>query len=405
MSSAVPLQAHWTHPDGTTSWVGTLSLAGHAQIQSFTYAPTWLASGFEIGVGLPLQTGPLSPPGGMSTFGALDDAGPDSWGRRVISRSRPLEEVSTSLGMLAAVADESRQGALRLSTGAGDWLTSGQVAHVEELATVLADVEAFTRGEADTRALRHIYLGSSSQGGARPKSTLRRADGSLVLAKFPSQEDSYDVLTCEAIALSAARDAGLAVPDFRLIRLDETRAILLLDRFDRCVEGRYGYQSMRTAAMLGPYDSMTYQVAAETARYLVGVRAVRQVVQAAALAMCVHNIDDHARNLGFVHRGDGWEIAPLFDVVPYPDEQEGTPLTAGSSSRSLEQLLDTDWGLPRHEVAAMTARIAACTRSVWETAPQKWGLDLEVARACQHVVAQSCDFSTVLDGGVPRYGV
>ena len=173
MSSAVPLQAHWTHPDGTTSWVGTLSLAGHAQIQSFTYAPTWLASGFEIGVGLPLQTGPLSPPGGMSTFGALDDAGPDSWGRRVISRSRPLEEVSTSLGMLAAVADESRQGALRLSTGAGDWLTSGQVAHVEELATVLADVEAFTRGEADTRALRHIYLGSSSQGGARPKSTLR----------------------------------------------------------------------------------------------------------------------------------------------------------------------------------------------------------------------------------------
>lgn len=41
MSSAVPLQAHWTHPDGTTSWVGTLSLAGHAQIQSFTYAPTW----------------------------------------------------------------------------------------------------------------------------------------------------------------------------------------------------------------------------------------------------------------------------------------------------------------------------------------------------------------------------
>nr|WP_194256520.1 HipA domain-containing protein [Actinomyces faecalis] len=256
--------------------------------------------------------------------------------------------------MLAAVADESRQGALRLSTGTGDWLTSGQVARVEELATVLAGVEVFTRGE--------------------------------------------------AIAPSAAWDAGLAVPDFRLIRLDETRAILLLDRFDRCVEGRYGYQSMRTAAMLGPYDSMTYQTAAETARYLVGVRAVRQVVQAAALAMCVHNIDDHARNLSFIHRGDGWEIAPLFDVVPYPDEQEGTPLTAGSSSRSLEQLLGTDWGLPRDAVAAMTARIAACTRSVWYTAPQKWGLDPEVAQACGHVIAESCDFSTVLDGGVPRYG-
>lgn len=405
MSSVDPLQVHWTHPDGTVSLVGAVTLAGHAQIQSFTYAPTWLASGFEIGVGLPLQTGPISPPGGMSTFGVLQDAGPDSWGRRIIGRSRPLEEVSTSLGMLAAVADESRQGALRLSTEAGGWLTSGQVAAVEELSTVLSDIESFTRGEADARTLRHIYLGSSSQGGARPKSTLRRADGSLVLAKFPSQEDTYDVLTCEAIALSAARDAGLSVPGFRLIRLYETQAVLLLDRFDRCAEGRYGYQSMRTAAMLAPYDSMTYQMAAETARYLAGIQAVRQVVQAAVLAICVHNVDDHARNLGFLHRGNGWGVAPLFDVVPDPDEQEGTPLTANSSSRSLELLIDTDWGLPRDEVATMTARIAACTRSIWDTAPQKWGLDPDAALACQRAVEESCDFSTVLDGGVPRYGV
>lgn len=402
--STTHLEVGWTNESGEVHHVGTVSLLGSAQIQSFTYAPSWLESGFEIGAGLPLTAGPQSPVGGSSTFGILDDAGPDAWGRRVISRSRPLSEVSSSLGMLAAVADASRQGALRFAEEVGGaWLTPGDLAPIGSLREVLADVEAFVRGEADTAAIRRIYLGSSSQGGARPKSALRREDGSLVMAKFPAETDSYDVQACEAVALQVARDASLSVPRSELVRLDAGRSILLVERFDRSASGRLGYQSMRTAALLGELESMTYRLAADTARFTAGSEAVRGVVGAAALAICVHNVDDHARNLGFLRRGSGWVLAPLFDVVPFPDEQTGTPLDDSSSGRSLEQLLDLDWGIQRREVLGIASRVAQVARGAWERAPRLVGLDPEVAAVCGRVVEDSCDFGTVLNGTEPRF--
>lgn len=424
MTAPELLEVSWTDPSGACHTVGTLTSVGSAAIQSFTYDPSWLAEGFAIGEDLPLQPGPLAPPGGASTFGTFDDAGPDAWGRHVISRTRPLADVSTALGVLAAVADDSRQGALRLREPGGPWLTPGEVSPVGEVHTLVADTQAFARGEADRAALQRLYLGSSSQGGARPKSALRRKDGTLLLAKFPAETDSYDVLTCEAVALSVAQQAGLAVPPFRLVRLDEGRAVLLLERFDRSPhaaatpttapasadaqdgrtvrQGRLGYQSMRTASLLGPMESMTYQTAADTARFLAGEAAVLGVVGAAALAICVHNIDDHARNLGFLHDGTGWRLAPLFDVVPYPDEQTGTPLDGHHAERSLELLLDLDWGVPRDAVATVAGRVAAVARGAWTRIAPSLGMDPEIAALCHEVVEEYCDFDTLLDGTEPR---
>ncbi len=60
--------------------------------------------------------------------------------------------------------------------------------------------------------------------------------------------------------------------------------------------------------------------ASRTARYLSGDRGVEAVVGAAALSICVHSVDDHPRNMGFLGGKDGWTVAPLFDVVPFPYE-------------------------------------------------------------------------------------
>ena len=73
-----------------------------------------------------------------------------------------------------------------------------------------------------------------------------------------------------------------------------------------------------------------------TARFTAGDNAVRAVMGAAILAICTHSIDDHARNFGFLHDGGAWSAAPLFDVVPYPQEQDGTPLSPEAPGRSLE---------------------------------------------------------------------
>lgn len=400
------LHVHWTFPDGGTQYVGELRVRGSAEIQEFTYDSAWLERGFSIGEGLPLIPGPIPAPGGASTFGVFDDAGPDSWGRFVITRTLPAERWTTSLGLLASVADVSRQGALRFSASRDSQpLNCGELRDVRSLSDFYNDIQLFMAGETDRALLRRIFAGSGSQGGARPKATLVDEEGGLVMTKFPSERDLYDVETCEAVAVKAASDAGLTVPEWSLRRLTPDRAVLLLRRFDRSDSGRVGYQSMRTASGLCGMDPYSYEIGAMTARYLSGDRGVEAVVGAAALSVCLHSVDDHPRNIGFLGGRDGWSIAPLFDVVPFPYEEQGTPLATGDPDRSLEHLLDIDWGLKRDRVAQIAGSVAQVARGAWERAPHDLGLDEEFAAASGSFNEAVCDFDTVLDGSQPRFSL
>lgn len=85
---------HWIFPDGATRLVGTVHEVGSAGIEQLTYAGSWLASGFAIGEGLPLTSGPQLPPGGAYTFGVLDDAGPDTPGGGWCSRGADRPQIS-----------------------------------------------------------------------------------------------------------------------------------------------------------------------------------------------------------------------------------------------------------------------------------------------------------------------
>lgn len=402
--STTQLEVSWTDVDGALAHVGTLSFDAGTGRQRFAYAPEWLERGFPIGVGLPLSSDPLTPPDGVSTFGVFDDACPGLWGRAVLA-SGNREESQSGFGLLAAVADRSRQGALRFSASVdAEPLAYGELSPVTAAAALLPDIAAFQRGDIDREGRQRILLGASSQGGARPKLALRDdRTGGLVMAKYPSAGDAYDLVTCEAVALRVARDAGLDACSSRLLRVDTLRAILVVDRFDRHGRGRLGYQSMHTAAQPLRVEEFSYRVAAEAAHALAGPQAVRAVVARAALSMCLHDVDDHPWNMGFLRDADGWRSAPMFDVVPCPDEQSGTPLEGTGSERSLEQLLDLDWGLPRSEVLDVTTRVAQVARGAWERAPKDFGLDPQDARMCERIVESTCDFDTMLDGREARY--
>jgi serine/threonine-protein kinase HipA len=230
----------------------------------------------------------------------------------------------------------------------------------------------------------------TSQGGFRPKAAVIDEDGSLWIAKFPAETDRYDVETCEAAALHVARDAGLNVPDFRHIRVDPDRAVLLVKRFDRTASGRLGYQSMRTAIRLGVDETTDYLTMANAAGHLAGSSGRRAIVAAAVLNLTVHNIDDHARNFGFLQDAQGrWTPSPIFDVTPYNQEQDGTPFSEGEPRRSREQLLDLDWGLPRREVEAIAAKVGAAAERVYSVAAQAYGLDPESAARAETVRARA----------------
>lgn len=375
------VSVHWTSPTGETHLAGRLDEVGPARLQRFTYDSSWLAGpGFSLGEGLPPVSGPLLPPGGTTEFGVFLDAGPDAWGRRVIARKlRPAPRGGT--GYLLAAADQTREGALRFSdTPDGDFLSDGGPEPVAQLDELHREVRAFQEDRDSPGGFARLLRAGTSQGGFRPKAAVIDEGGGLWIAKFPSETDTYDVETCEAAALAVARDAGLAVPEFRLVRVDPDRAILLVRRFDRTPMGRFGYQSMRTATRLGPDDAVDYQMMAATAGFHSGSAGVRGVVGLAALNLAINNIDDHSRNAGLLQDGDGrWTLAPVFDVVPYPGDGEGTPLAPGEDARSLEGLLDLAWGIPRREVERIASRVVGAAVEVYAVARDRFGLDEETA--------------------------
>lgn len=374
----MPIHVHHTAHDGTTRLAGRLDTLGEIGLQRFTYETAWLSGGFSLGEGLPLQPGPLSPPGGATEFGILADAGPDAWGRRVIARkTSPRPRTSTEFVM--AAADQTRQGALRFSaTPEGPMLSDGGPEPISSLNALYQEVWRFQHG-GDGGSIARILRAGTSQGGFRPKAVVTDDAGCLWIAKFPAETDTYDVETCEAAALHVAREAGLTVPEFRLVRVDPDRAILLVKRFDRTVAGRLGYQSMRTAMRLGIDEAADYQMMASVASHLSGTHGRLTIVATAALNIVVNNIDDHSRNFGFLQTPTGaWEPSPVFDLVPYPYEADGTPLTA-HGGRSVEEILDLDWGVPRTKVELLTRAIAASASRVYDIAAREYGFDPESA--------------------------
>ncbi|SNU02700.1 serine/threonine-protein kinase HipA [Ruaniaceae bacterium KH17] len=376
---------YWTAPDGTTQLAGELQTVGGAGVQRFSYDAAWLRSpGFALGEDLPAMPGAIFPPGGASEFGVFLDAGPDTWGRRILSRKLTPPPRSTTQ-YIAAAADESRQGALRFATQPdGPFLSDGGPEPLSSIESLYEEVRGFQSNHASPGEVARLLRAATSQGGLRPKASVRDDDGSIWIAKFPSEDDTYDVETCEAAALNVARTGGLAVPDFRLIRVNEDRAILVIKRFDRTATGRFGYQSMRTATRVGPYEELNYKMMASAAGFHSGERGVLEIVARAALNITVHNIDDHGRNIGLLQNGQGrWDVSPVFDVVPFPWEAEGTPLSSAVRDRSLDAVMGLDWGVPRSAVAATVQRVSEAAQHVYTVARDEYGLDPETAEIAE----------------------
>src|SRR5207237_3081590 len=80
--------------------------------------------------------------------------------------------------------------------------------------------------------LRLLFAPGSSLGGARPKASVRLKHGGLAIAKFPRRDDEINMVAWEAVALTLAGKAGIAVPTVRLEEISG-QPVLVATRFDR----------------------------------------------------------------------------------------------------------------------------------------------------------------------------
>ena len=108
--------------------------------------------------------------------------------------------------------------------------------------------------------LRQLIAPGASLGGARPKSGFAGVDGQLWLAKFPGADDEYDVGRWEFITWQLARQAGISMPDARLLPLSANGHTFAVRRFDRDNRGRrIHYASAMTLLNAPDSEGVSYR--------------------------------------------------------------------------------------------------------------------------------------------------
>lgn len=288
----------------------------------------------------------LYPVNALSEFGGLRDAAPDAWGRRVIEARRrvPANTLSEADYLLDAGGD--RVGALDVRE-ALDAPARPSASNLRSLAYLLQAAEAVEAGVPVPAQLMDILGAGPSAGGARPKATVRDDDGGLWLAKFPARNDTFDVARAEACTLKLARRCGLTVPEVRHCEVG-SRSVMLIRRFDRFWADPEAYPPVgrlhdtrpggqRTESRIPFVSGLTLVGCSEfespDRSYTDLAQAIRRYVHPEHIArdneelfarmvfnIFVSNDDDHLRNHGFIRdpRVGGWQLSPLYDVVPRP---------------------------------------------------------------------------------------
>ncbi|NLS11078.1 type II toxin-antitoxin system HipA family toxin [Nesterenkonia sp. MY13] len=356
----------------------------------FTYSHQWLADpdSFPISPELPLHSGPQEPFTWRHTPFSFDDAAPDKWGRDLITAERrdaarrhgerlqPLDD----LGLLLAVSDETRQGALRFKVNGTFLHTGGETAwvhEVKELREAAARFEA--SGEIDD-SVRHLIGVGSSPGGAAPKAWVRDDDGEMWLAKFPRNSDSGDVSAWELVALRLQAQAGINTMPSHIVRLGPHESVFLTKRFDRVDNRRIPYQSFKTMFMLEEGEREDYATLAQRVASISASpsKDAHELFTRAAFGVMVNNIDDHMRNHGLLWKGNGWRIAPSFDVNPSARGESETPLTPEDDpgDSDLRLLVDhaDSFRMTAHQARSELARIASCVEE-WAPQARELGID------------------------------
>ena len=269
-------------------------------------------------------------------FGAIRDAMPDAWGRRLIERRlgrANLEEFD-----YLREGDVDRAGALAFARDRVLATSSAALPAAPDLGALAdaADAVLGDRAHPHGGAARALLFPGTSLGGARPKVTVR--DGSdLWLAKFRHPDDRWDEPRVEHALLRLAAQCGLRPADSRIAAFGR-RAALLVRRFDRA-PGDAGNLRWRVVSGLTLLRADESATARERWSYLLLADEIRRAsarpredLRELFGRMCfnamVSNTDDHPRNHALVADGGGWRLSPAYDLTPTPTVSRELPYLA-----------------------------------------------------------------------------
>lgn len=362
----------------------------HDKSSTFRYAADYLAHprAYALDPALPLSSATTHTPPGKVLPNAFSDAAPDRWGQNLARRAE-RERAATvdttprtlsAVDFLLAVNDVLRQGALRFRRpGTSEYFTSSPTGVPREvsLTSLLRTTDQLVGHEYSSPSdLRDLIAAGSSLGGARPKAAVLNSRGVLTIAKFPRRgSDEWDVIGWEAATLDLARSAGISVPRSRLI-LVGGRRVLLVERFDRTGDRRWGYVSAMTMLEASDGERRSYLEIAEALAQFGSASSVdnSQLFRRIIFSILVSNTDDHLRNHGFLRATRGWRLSPAFDLNPDPESPGilSTSIDFGDNSADITLALDNAqyFGLDAPTARTVVADVVQATRGWRDTAAQ-----------------------------------
>ena len=260
-------------------------------------------------------------------FGALRDASPDAWGRRVIEKIHGRADLDELDFLLQG--PEDRAGALSFGLGRAppppvrDFNRVLKLAELREIARLFENPDA---GQGLPPQIAQLKNPGTSLGGARPKNVVEDDEG-LWVAKFPQRGDRWNNAAVEGAMLTLAARCGIRTPKARVERIGDD-SVLLVKRFDReRVEGGYHrYRMLSSLTVLDAEDRSTdrrnwsYLLFADELRRW-SERAERdreELFRRVVFNALISNLDDHPRNHAVIAPGRHWQLAPAFDLTPQP---------------------------------------------------------------------------------------
>lgn len=323
MISSPPETAYvwiWLPGESEPVPAGRLDQAGASLV--FRYGARYLERPDAISIyqpELPLEAGELVPRGDV-IHGCIADAGPDSWGRRVILNEMGIggrDEPGVGPLTYFLASDSDRIGALDFQHSATEYVPrSARKASLEDLSDAARLIE---EGSPLPPALAEALLRGTSIGGARPKAALE--DGSRrLIAKFDSSTDLYPVSQAEFVAMRLARLCGLDVAHVELAEANKKK-VLLVERFDRPPGGsRRAMVSALTMLGLGQigvrYGSYAALAHFIRDRFTAVDATLEELFGRIVFNILCSNTDDHPRNHAAFWDGHSLTLTPAYDITP-----------------------------------------------------------------------------------------
>lgn len=359
-------------------------------VGKLVYGKTYLARPEAVAIDpaeLKLSNEPMETMKLNGFFGAIRDAMPDYWGRRVIEHNTNKMALSEFDYLL--LGPDDRAGALSFGLNKvppapyRHFNKTLDLAYIQSLAnSIIEDEPQILKHTTDEKQVRELLLQGTSMGGARPKTVVEH-NNALWLAKFSSPNDSWNQPRVEHGLLKLAGKCGINVAHSKLIDIGG-RSVILVKRFDR-EKRESGYERYRMISALTLLKAEESPMDKEHWSYLMFADELRRTSYQPTkdchelyARMCfnalVSNLDDHPRNHAIIAKSTQWELSPAYDLTPSPSfsqESRYLSMSCGEWGRvaKMENLLSAHphFLITKEEAARIIDDMIIIIKNEWES--------------------------------------